>query len=487
MPRASRILPAFAAPAVLWQVAAGVGSRLWLPERAALVLACVAALTLERARPSTAARLAAGWVTVTLFWAGALEAAAGAASLLGLGLAFFPAAALAHGAAWTWITTPADAGPAARVVRGVALSAAVLGGTLLAAEGSARLVFGLHTYDTVSDDPGYGTCLFRGPDGRGLSIAGYRGRFVHREFPGVRVEVNDWGLRDDLDQARPPEPGEVPVIALGDSFAFGLGVPLADTFHERLEAADPRLLVYGAGVPGYGPIDARRMLEDLLTVVRPRCVVYALCEGNDFQDTAAARFGPLAPAPPPAAPPTRAYPPARVLDLVRRPAFWREACALTQIGSRGATGLPSVFMRHALSKRLPDERSAAIIDGVVTALVGLRDRCAELGAPFLVLLVPSFVQADAERFEHYVARRLGLDVSDFSRTAFHERLAALLAARNLAVVDPLPELEAAIAAGRECYHVEGHWNAEGHGAAARALHAPLQRALASSPAPPGGH
>jgi hypothetical protein len=37
------------------------------------------------------------------------------------------------------------------------------------------------------------------------------------------------------------------------------------------------------------------------------------------------------------------------------------------------------------------------------------------------------------------------------------------------VVDVLPQLEAEITAGRDCYHREGHWNAHGHEVAAAAL------------------
>jgi hypothetical protein len=468
--RASRILPSFAVPAVLWQVVAGVGSALWVPYRGAAVLVCLALLVWERRDASPAARVAAIAATASLFWAGALEATLGATSLLCWELAFFPAAALVHAAVLIWTSTPDEPGGLDTFARRASLVLAALGASLFLLEGTCRLAFGLHTYDPVSDDPGRGAALFKGPDGRGRAIPGYRGRFVHREFSGVRVEINDWGLRDGLDEARPPEEGDLALFALGDSFTFGLGVALEDTFQERLEALDPRLCVFGAGIPGYGPAHAARMLEDLLLAVRPRAVVYALCEGNDFQDTAWAELVDLPPASPPDSAPVPAPvdPVRRAVDQLRRPEFWRDACALAQVGSRRGTGLPSVFMKNALSGELPEEH-AAMFPGVVDALTAMRARCAALEADFFVLLIPSPVQADPARFEQYIAGRLGLDPADFTRTGFHEDLARRLRDAGLAVVDPLPQLEAAIEAGEPCYHVEGHWNARGHRAAAEAL------------------
>jgi hypothetical protein len=472
--RASRILPSFAVPALLWQVVAGVGSSLWVPYRAALVFGCLAAVVWERRSSHPFARAAAIGSTIGLFWAGALEATLGGTSLLLWELSFFPTMALVHAAVMIWRSTPTEPGLLDGVLRRAALVVAVLGSSLFLLEGACRLAFGLHTYDSVSDDPTRGACLFKGPDGRGRAIPDYRGKYVHREFSGVRVEINAFGLRDGLDEATPPAAGEVPFIALGDSFTFGLGVALEDTFQEQLEAAHPRLRVYGAGIPGYGPVHARGMLEDLLLVVQPAAVVYALCEGNDFQDTAWAKLVEQAPAPPPESAPVPApkLPARRALDQLRRPEFWRDTSALKQVGSHRGTGLPSVFMKHALSGQLTEEH-AAMTPGVVDALTSMQARCRALGAEFFVLLIPSPVQADPARFEQYVSVRLGADPADYTRTGFHEELGGRLRDAGLTVVDPMLELEASIAGGEPCYHVEGHWNAAGHRAAGSALRAAL--------------
>lgn len=68
--------------------------------------------------------------------------------------------------------------------------------------------------------------------------------------PGAKMtyEVNSAGLRGPL-----PEPGVPTVLVMGDSFTFGEGVALEDTFTARLSRFHPSGPVFvNAGVPGYG-------------------------------------------------------------------------------------------------------------------------------------------------------------------------------------------------------------------------------------------
>jgi lysophospholipase L1-like esterase len=92
--------------------------------------------------------------------------------------------------------------------------------------------------------------------------------------PGARMtyELNSLGLRG-------PEPGPRPdVLFLGDSFTFGMGVALENTFVSRVAGAlDARLpgapQVVNAGVPGYGSVQEAARLPSLLADMRPRLVV----------------------------------------------------------------------------------------------------------------------------------------------------------------------------------------------------------------------
>ncbi len=79
--------------------------------------------------------------------------------------------------------------------------------------------------------------------------------------------------------------GDKPVVLwLGDSFTFGHGIDYQLTFIELLEARGKYRAV-NAGVPGYGPVQYRRILEDMLAQgTRPAAVVVMSFLGNDFDD-----------------------------------------------------------------------------------------------------------------------------------------------------------------------------------------------------------
>ena len=287
------ILPTIAA--LLWQVASAlrdgrVSSYRWaaLAVGAAVLVWGARSQRKERVLPG---RFLACAAASALFWLSALEATLVRTQLLVLGLLFFAAAALTHATALA-AATRASGGESrpGRVILGLGVSLSVCALLLCGVEGIYRAAIGLHTYDAVSDDPGVGHYLVPSDDpGRFVPRPGYRGRYVHPDFRGVRVEINDSGLRDDPDEAGPPAPDELSVLVLGDSFAFGMGVSLADSFQERLEARGaeitPRSLrVYGGGVPGYGALHERQRLAELAPWTRPDVVIVAVFEGNDFQD-----------------------------------------------------------------------------------------------------------------------------------------------------------------------------------------------------------
>lgn len=356
----------------------------------------------------------------------------------------------------------------ARVLLYALVFAAITLGTLAAIEALARALSPLRTYEIVPDDPAAGPCLVRHPDGRLVGRPGCSGRYLHREFAGVEVEINSLGLRDGLDEATPTAAGDRSVVVLGDSFAFGLGVALEETFHERLERALAAELgrpvrVYGAGMPGGGVIDERRMLEQIAPVARPDVVVLALFEGNDLQDTWSRRQA-LADDSPAAAPaPSAAEPALRFLAALAGSRFWLGSSSLLQLGR--VDGRPTRVMEMALEAERPaaiEEMTAAMLAelGVVETV------CERLGADLVVLLVPTILQAEPQRFEAFAARRPG---GRFARTAFHRHLAHRLRDHGFESVDPLPRLEEESLAGRHCYHREGHWNARGHAIAAELL------------------
>ena len=102
------------------------------------------------------------------------------------------------------------------------------------------------------------------------------------------IATDAQGIRGPADW---PDPAKTRLLVLGDSFAFGEGVELADRFDTLLAAMVPNLSVVDLGVMGYGPgqelIRGRRWIDRL----RPGDVLLLLTYGNDFYDLARTRHG----------------------------------------------------------------------------------------------------------------------------------------------------------------------------------------------------
>ncbi|NNE42927.1 MAG: hypothetical protein HKN12_01850, partial [Gemmatimonadetes bacterium] len=85
---------------------------------------------------------------------------------------------------------------------------------------------------------------------------------------GVVERTNAWGLRNP--PVDPGAEGVTRLLVIGDSFAFGWGVPAEDAFPRRLEELlrerhpDRRIEVVNAGIPGFSQFQQRAMLERLL-------------------------------------------------------------------------------------------------------------------------------------------------------------------------------------------------------------------------------
>ena len=73
------------------------------------------------------------------------------------------------------------------------------------------------------------------------------------------VDLNSRGLRDDEESLLAPE-----IVILGDSQAFGWGVPAQGTFADLLERATGKR-VLNAAIPSYGTVRQRRLLSHLDT------------------------------------------------------------------------------------------------------------------------------------------------------------------------------------------------------------------------------
>lgn len=99
------------------------------------------------------------------------------------------------------------------------------------------------------------------------------------ERDGVTIVINSSGFRDD-EFSEPPPPG-MRIVVLGDSVAWGWGVPMEAAFPQALEArlrglaTEPYAssVVYNLAVDGYGTLQEVRLLETRGLALNPDLVV----------------------------------------------------------------------------------------------------------------------------------------------------------------------------------------------------------------------
>ncbi len=296
---------------------------------------------------------------------------------------------------------------------------------------------------------------------------GYRLRPDHR---WGNVQTNAQGLRD-IERAVQKPSGVRRVLVLGDSFAFGSGMRLEDTFARQLQTrlADS-VDVVNAGVPGFSTVQQRAWLEKFGLAYEPDVVVVAFFVGNDLWENLGLRRtvvvnGELAPegfAPPP---------------------WWRRQLRRSHLYRLIASVLTPPPDRHAWyldveCKRMDicadPERAADDYDRAwqISAQELRRIRDAVAPRPVVVLAIPDEFQVNlelrAEVLELLSQRGRTADEFDFDRP--QRLLRAVCEGLGLQYVDPLPELRRRTAAGEALYLVDdSHWNAAGNALGAETI------------------
>ena len=116
------------------------------------------------------------------------------------------------------------------------------------------------------------------------SVPGLNYRLASNSTTG-NVQTDSHGLRV---RAADPQPVRHRVLLVGDSIAYGMGVPYAKSLAPLLEAdltegSGERTAVWNAGVPGYNTVQEAITLDDIGPVVRPDLVIVQFCM-NDYLD-----------------------------------------------------------------------------------------------------------------------------------------------------------------------------------------------------------
>jgi GDSL-like lipase/acylhydrolase family protein len=108
---------------------------------------------------------------------------------------------------------------------------------------------------------------------------------LQRTYQGVRVFINDLGLRDRNLEKK--EDGELRILLLGDSVTFGWGVPMEATFGRKMESTLASKLgrpvrTVNTGVGGYNTVQEYAVLRTYAEVIEPDIVVL-LYVTNDIE------------------------------------------------------------------------------------------------------------------------------------------------------------------------------------------------------------
>lgn len=98
------------------------------------------------------------------------------------------------------------------------------------------------------------------------------------------AHINSIGLRD---HEIPKDRGKTfRVLAIGDSYTYGWGVEIEQTWlkqlEERLRRDGVEVETINAAKPGWGPPDYAKLAERIIPILRPDLVVVGMLEGNDL-------------------------------------------------------------------------------------------------------------------------------------------------------------------------------------------------------------
>lgn len=347
---------------------------------------------------------------------------------------------------------------------------------------------------------------FHESDGHGgvRTVPGYRGVKVV-EGRTIPIRLNALGMRGPEIGAR--EPGELRVLVLGDSMAFGHGVLESEAFPAVLETLLERELsrpvtVGNAGVPGNAHHEQLRDLRRHREVFDPDLVLSCVYTGNDFDGDF---FGPK-----------------RVVEgyyFDTQTARFLESCWRARLALRFKTAyvvekwlerhLPALAIDRSSFQPTAEERAryAAfslprdeglfmdVVDAppiVETVLARMEDTLRGLreearGAPVLSVVLPSFVET-WPGVHAAAAKALGMDPSALRRGLGARRFEQRCARLGMPCLD-LTASMAAHAAPQELYLPHDlHLSARGHRFVAERLAPWVAAALrhAIAPAQPGG-
>lgn len=234
---------------------------------------------------------------------------------------------------------------------------------------------------------------------------------------GDSVTTNRLGLRDGTPERRRRD--QLRVLAMGDSQTFGIGLASQDTWPKQLEAGLASELrgcptdVVNAGLPASATWQQELLLDRLLPIYTPDLVVVALYVNDVAENTGRAPF-PLE---------GRRDPVVRLVYAFKRSALV-SAMLHAWKGIRASQGPPDVTYELAVIRGASPESTDPGWRQVETSLARMARQTRDVGAGFLLLVLP--------RIDQVTGDEAGL--------GYQERAARIATSIGVDFVDPLPSL-----------------------------------------------
>ena len=316
------------------------------------------------------------------------------------------------------------------------------------------------------------------PPGRYRLSPGYRGRIYNRAEYDNEIRINAEGLRGE-------EVGQkterlTRLLAIGDSFVFGVGVEDTETFTavmaDQLTEIGVPAAGLNAGIPAFGVPDAVSWLARRGLALQPDVVILSIFQGNDLVDASPDREeilivdGLLVPGQ--SAGGIKAW-------LHRHSHLYVLLKSLLEQPSllplRAKMGLGEPWKVRVLREEFGVYRQTApadlgpAIEATDRALEELKTLGKVQGFSVVAVLIPSEIQVDGERWAAGLAS-LSLDAEEYDPEIPTRIFVDLLDRHAISTLDLGPVFAEGLAAGEDLYYrLDRHWTKQGHELAADAI------------------
>jgi len=300
-------------------------------------------------------------------------------------------------------------------------------------------------------------------------------RFRGRPFAQVgKSKLNSLGFKDK--EFTPKPQNGYRIVALGDSFAFGV-VPYENNYltltEELLQKHHPQVDLLNMGILGTAPIDYWQLLRDEGLSFKPDMVLVSFFFGNDFVGAHRRRlfeYSYLA---------SLVYRGSRIVLAYRGP--WAGEGVLKYCDdcpSSNETRYLDVEGRRSYIYIKSNQRATRSVGAAFAYLEKINDLCKERGIKLIVVLIPDELQInqDLQRSVRQSSHPR-LNPSDWDITLPNRSMAARLSSSGIDYID-LYEPFLAMGSKKPLYIPRNtHWNIAGNQLAANVIASHIEKLL----------